>query len=214
MNYPIKLDKNRLHVFHEGKKRRIFVGELLHHLENDQYEFIYNEKYMNYKNAIPVGPDLSLFKLHHLSEKGKLFLSFIDRIPSKDNPAYKDYCESQGISPDEKNLIILLTTIGKRGPSSFIFEPVYTNDFNVDDIKKFREYLSITQNDFSLAFDINHVTLQKIEAHKSHDQNTLKLIQIFLQFPEVALWQLKLSGGRVHKDVILKLINYFERNLP
>lgn len=28
MNVPIKLDETRLHIFHEGRKRRVFVGEL------------------------------------------------------------------------------------------------------------------------------------------------------------------------------------------
>ncbi len=32
---------------------------------------------------------------------------------------------------------------------------------------------------------------------------------ILLNFPEVALWQLKLSGGRL-QDVLIKLIKYFE----
>src|SRR6202022_1252354 len=92
---------------------------------NDRYELTYNKKYAHSKNAIPIGPDLHLFKLHHQSKKGKLFSSFIDRIPEKSNPAYKDYCKAEGISSTEKNPIILLGTIGKRGPSSFIFEPVY-----------------------------------------------------------------------------------------
>ena len=49
----------------------------------------------------------------------------MDRIPSKENPAYPDYCKSQGISVNETNPIILLIAIGKRGPSTFIFEPVF-----------------------------------------------------------------------------------------
>jgi hypothetical protein len=28
MNYLTKLDENRLQIFHEGRKRRVFVGEL------------------------------------------------------------------------------------------------------------------------------------------------------------------------------------------
>ncbi len=210
MNYTIYPDKNRLQVFHEGKKRRIYVGELIYHSKKDYYEFIYNKKYINYKNAIPLGPELSLFKLHHYSEVGKIFPSFSDRLPSRENLAYEDYCESQGITPNEKNMIILLGTIGKRGPSSFIFEPVYQIEFNSSDIVNFRNKLKVTQYDLAQAFDINEVTLQRIEKDISRDQNTLKLIQIFLQFPEVALWQLKLTGGRIHKDVLLKLIKYFE----
>lgn len=209
MNYQIKLDENRLQIFHEGRKRRVFVGELSYNKKKDIYELNYDYNYANSKNAIPINPDLSLFKLHHQSKKGRIFPAFIDRLPEKMNPAYKDYCESQGISPDEKNLIILLGFIGKRGPSSFIFEPIYHNKFNPADITALRKKLDITQHDLAIAFDINKTTLQRLEAGISQDENTLKRIQILFTFPEVALWQLKQTGGQVHKDVLNKLINYF-----
>jgi len=61
-----------------------------------------------------------------------------------------------------------------------------------------------------IALDISKTTLQRIEAGISHDLNTLKYMQILLKFPEVALWQLKQTGNRVHKDVVVKLIKYFE----
>lgn len=210
MNSLIKLDESRLKIFHESRKRRVFVGELIYDKGNDKYELIYDKNYAHSKNAIPISPDLDLFKLHHYSEKGKLFPSFMDRIPDSSNPAYKDYCDAQGISLDEKNPIILLGSIGKRGPSSFIFEPVYDNGFEFSDIIKLREQLQITQHDLAEAFNISKTTLQRIEAGVSHDLNTLKYIQILLRFPEVALWQLKQTGSRVHKHVFEKLLKYFE----
>jgi len=208
MNYP--LDENRLQIFHEGRKRRVFVGELIYDDKNDRYELIYDKHYARAKNAIPIGPELTLFKLHHQSKKGKLFPSFIDRIPDKSNPAYKDYCKAQGISRDEKNPIILLGSIGRRGPSSFIFEPVYHKEFNPVDITKLRTLLQISQNDFAQAFDVSKTTMQRIEAGMSRDLNVLKFLQILFEFPEVALWQLKQTGGRVHRDVLIKLLKYFE----
>ena len=211
MNSKVQLIKNKLHIFHEIRKRRIFVGELIYIKENDQYELTYDKKYVGLKNAIAIGPDLELFKIHHVSKKGELFPVFQDRIPSKSNPAYEDYCYSEGISPNEKNSIILLGTIGKKGPSSFIFESVYRNEFRASDIKNMRESLEISQNDLALAFDIRKVTLQKIEAGESKDQNTIKLLQIFFEFPEVALWQLQQSGSRIHTSVLTKLINYFKQ---
>lgn len=209
MNYLTK-DENRLKIFHESRKRRILVGELIYDKENDRYELIYNKNYAHSKNAIPISPDLNLFKLRHQSDKGKLFSSFIDRIPDKSNPAYNDYCKAQGISPAEKNPIILLGSIGKRGPSSFIFEPVYYSEFDTSDIISLREQLQITQHDLAKAFDISQTTLQRIEAGVSSDLNTLKYMQILLKFPEVALWQLKQTGNQVHKDVLTKLIKYFQ----
>lgn len=210
MNAPIELDDTRLHIFHEGRKRRVFVGELLYDKEQERYELIYNKSYARSKSAIPIGAELDLFKLHHQSEKGKLFSSLMDRIPDRSNPAYSDYCKAQGISIDENNPIKLLGTIGKRGPSSFIFELVYSNEFYPQDIVNLRKELQITQHDFAEAFDISKVTLQRIEAGISHDINTLKRIQILLNFPEVALWQLLQTGSRVHKNVLVKLIMHFE----
>lgn len=209
MNTKIKLDDSRLLVFHEGRKRRIFVGELVYIKKNDYYEFTYDKNYLNLKTAIPIGPELSLFKTKHKSAKGKLFPSLRDRIPLKANPAYEDYCRSQGISPNEKNLIILLGTIGKRGPSSFIFEPVYKNGFSIDEVAKLRAQLQITQHDLANALDLSELTLQKIEAGKSQDANTLKRLQIYFEFPEVALWQLKQTGNRVHINILERLIKYF-----
>ena len=212
MRYQIK-NEDRLKIFHEGRKRRTFVGELIYDKKKDKYVLIYDKKYAHSKNAIPISPDLDLFKLRHQSEKGKLFPAFLDRIPEKSNPAYKDYCKSQGISPAEKNPIILLGAIGKRGPSTFVFEPSYENEFNINDITKLREELDITQHDFAKALDISKATLQRIESGESHEKNTLKYIQILLEFPEVALWQLKQTGNQVHHDVLAKLIKYFESKI-
>lgn len=213
MSAIIKLNSNRLLIFHEGRKRRIFVGELVYYKEKDQYELIYDKNYVRSKNAIPIGPEFDLFKIRHKSAKGKLFPSFFDRIPLRSNPAYEDYCKSQGISSNEQNPIILLGSIGKRGPSSFVFEPVYRKEFSSLDILKLREQLQITQHDLAQAFDINKLTLQKVESGKSHDPNTLKRLQIYFEFPEVALWQLKQTGGQIHSNTFSKLIRYFESKM-
>lgn len=206
----IKLNKNRLQIFHEARKRKFFVGELIYDEKNDKYELIYNKHYANSKTAIPISPELSLFKLKH-SSKGKLFSAFLDRIPEKSNPAYATYCKSQGISPNEKNLLVLLGAIGRRGPSSFVFEAVYGDEFKPEDVAKWRAELNISQHDFSEAFDISRVTLQKIESGESRDANTLKRIEVLCLFPEVAIWQLKKTGGRINREVLERLIKYFNQ---
>ena len=211
MKSKLELDSNRLLIFQEGRKRRIFVGELHYSVVENQYELIYNKNYARSKKAIPLGPELDLFKLRHTSAKGILFPSLADRIPSRSNPAYKDYCKSQGISVEEKNPIILLGSIGKRGPSSFIFELIYKKEFSVTNIQKLREQLQISQYDFATALDFNQTTFQKIESQKSHDLNVLKRLQIYFEFPEVALWQLKQTGNKVKSEALVKLINYFEK---
>lgn len=212
MPYPLKLNKNRLRIFQEGLKRRIFAGELRYDEKEDRYELLYDKKYTYSKNAISFGPNLSLFQLRHVSEKGKMFPYFLDRIPDRENPAYPDYCRSQGISVDENNVLVLLGTIGRRGPSCFIFEAVYDTSFDLAEIIAWRKQLEISQHDFALAFDFSKATLQRIEDGKSIDHNTLKRLEILFCFPEIALWQLKQTGGKVHVHVLTKLLEYF-RNL-
>lgn len=205
----LKINPHKLNVFSEGRKRRVFVGTLAWDEIKNSFEFRYDPKYARSKTAIPVGHELDLFKKVHIM-KGKLFPSFADRIPSIENAAYKDYCKSQGINVDEKNPIILLVSIGKRGPSTFVFEPVYKNSFAAGDIKEFRNLLKISINDMALAFDINPPTLQRLESGKKTDLATLRRIQIYLTFPKVAMWQLKLTLGRLHSDIFNSLWDHFE----
>jgi DNA-binding XRE family transcriptional regulator len=204
------VDDTRLFIFHEGRKRRIFVAQLYYSKEKNHYELIYDDKYMQWKKAIPLGQNLGLLKKRHISPKGKLFSSLLDRLPQRENPAYEDYCKSQGISPSEKNQIILLGTIGRRGPSSFIFEPVYKNDFSRENILKFRKELNLTRYDLAMAFDISVDTLKLIESGKSQDPNTMRRLQIYIDFPQVALWQLQLTGFRIHEDVLKCLVKHFK----
>jgi len=211
MNLRLELDPNKIYIFHELRKRRVYVGSLIYDKKNDVYQLEYDKNYVSSKNAIPIGPDLDLFKTIHISKKGKLFPVFLDRVPEKSNPAYKDYCLSQGIFPNEQNLIILLGSIGTRGASSFIFEPVYKTHFIAADLIKMREELQVTQYDLAVAFDINRATLQRIEAGIGSDKNTLKLLQIYFVFPDVALWQLSQTGVGIHASVLSQLIQYFKK---
>lgn len=47
-----------------------------------------------------------------------------DRLPSVDNPRYEELCSAWGISKDEKDLLILLSTLGHKSASSIEFFPV------------------------------------------------------------------------------------------
>jgi HipA-like protein len=203
------IDLFQLAVFSESRKRRLFVGTLSWNQTKNYFEFKYDSKYARSKKAIPIGKELDLFKKTHTS-KGKLFPSFADRIPSKDNPAYADYCKAQGISVDETNPIILLTGIGRKGPSTFIFEPIVKNEFKVETIRKFREEVGLSINDMALAFDLNPPTLQRLETGKKTDLGTIRRVQIYLTFPKVALWQLEMNMGKLHSETSHKLWTYLE----
>ena len=205
---------NRLDVYSESRKRRVFVGKLTFYPETKKYQFEYDIGYMRSKSAIPLGPELGLRKKIHVSEKGKLFPSFLDRIPLKENAAYVEYCESVGISPNEKNLIILLATIGKRGPSTFVFESVLDD---ADDprlmIMQIRKSLTLSQRDIATAFDLNLVTYIHMEQGRSKDKNVMRLLAIYSKFPEVALDQLLRTGSKLHQAKYLQLLNYYRNRL-
>ena len=122
-----------VNVYLERKKTRQYAGQLTK--QNKKFVFEYDKAYRCSNYPIALGPDIPFTKKKHISSK--LFPSFEDRIPSKRNPAYPEYCQSVGISPSEKNLLVLLSTIGRRGPSSFIFTPVFeTQEFSREDLKK------------------------------------------------------------------------------
>jgi DNA-binding transcriptional regulator YiaG len=207
------IDPNRLEVYSEGRKRRIYVGELFYLPKKKKYCFRYDDKYRASSVAIPIGPELDLFKKEHFSKADRLFPSFIDRIPSRSNPAYEDYCRAMEISPSEKNQIILLGSIGKRGPSTFVFEPVLQSTLSSTQILEFRSQLKLSRYDLSQVLGCNELTLQRIERGQQSDSFTFRLIEIFFEFPEVALWQLDRTERKVNSEVAQTLREFFKMRL-
>lgn len=207
MLYP--RDPDLLEVYSELKKSKSLVGKLRYDQKSKRYIFEYDRKYLLSKSSIPIGPELPLSKPTHLSKAGELFPSLLDRIPSRQNAAYEEYCLSQGISPQEKNPIILLSTIGRRGPSTFVFEAVHREPDIVQRLKHFRKEMDVNLREIAAAFDLNFLTLHKIEHGKSRDKNTLKLLTVYLTFPKTALWQIELNQRKLHKDLLAKLTQFF-----
>jgi len=203
--------KNRLDVYTESTRNKNFVGSLIRK-PNKKYYFEYSRDYLKSRGAIQIGPELPLTKIAHETTGAKLFPSFEDRIPSKSNPAYIEYCELCGISADEKNRVILLTTIGRRGPSSFVFEPYYeTGEGNVREaLIKFRKELNISLRTMAEAFNLSYLTLQKIEKGVSKDRNILRLLYLYLNFPEIAIWSLTLNSAKLPSSVVSSMMNYFK----
>ena len=182
-------------VYLESRKTRTYVGRLVEKKEANQHGFVfqYDERYLYNKSALPLGPDLPITKKVHTS--AFLFKTLNDRIPSSKNPAYEDYCKAMDISPKERNPIILLATIGRRGPSSFVFEPVYADAYSSEDLKKFRKNLGLTMREFASVFDFTPATIQRIETGKVTGKDALKRIAIYDHFPEVAIQEIVKKGG-------------------
>ena len=196
-------------VYLEFRKTRKFAGIL--RKEKSSFYFEYDMNYLRSDSSIPIGTDLPLTEIKHTSKI--LFKSFEDRIPSKHNPAYKDYCMQMGIEISEKNPIILLATIGHKGPSSFIFEPRYCSPIKINELQKFRKKLGLTFREFADVFDFSTRTLQSFEADKPISKETIKRLEIYALFPRVALYEVMRSGSVLtseKKHQVIKCINEME----
>ncbi len=180
-------------IFLEKRKTRLHVGIL--EKINDVYTFTYDENYFKAKNIIPLGPEFPLTKKEFQSEK--LFLSLEDRIPSRQNPAYPEYCQLMDIDPKENNPFILLSTIGKKGPSSFIFYPIFERKISMEDLINFRKSLGLTTREFASVFEFSQTSLNAFERGRTTGKDILKRLEILLNFPAVALDLLFVNSGHL-----------------
>ncbi len=191
-------------VYLERRKTRQLVGRL--YRNKNKFIFEYDEKYLYAKNNVSLGPEFPLTQRKF--ESHNLFVPFSDRIPSIENPAYPEYCVAMGISVSEEDPFVLLTSIGSRGPSSFIFAPEYTCSFSSKDLKAFRKNLDLSARDFCAVFEFTQAALTRVETRKSTGKDLLKRASIYANFPEVALHQLKYHGDVLHIDKRLQVEKY------
>jgi len=192
-------------VFLEGPKSRHLAGIL--EFKDGLYEFAYKNSYLKFKKAIPVGPELPLKVA--IYESVNLFPSFKDRIPPRENPAYKEYCEQFSIYHEESNLLLLLVTIGRKGPSSFVFEPLWEAPFTSDELRDFRDTLQLSTRDFADAFGISQAQIVRIENNQTSGSETLKFLEIMYEFPEIGCWYIKKYAHHLHPKDKSKLLGIY-----
>ncbi len=192
----------------ERRKTRQYVGRLSK--EKANFVFEYNMAYLRSNNPIALGPDLPVSKTKHKALK--LFPSFVDRLPSKKNPAYKEYCHSVGVSPLETNPFVLLAKLGKKGPSSFVCEPVEEEKtLSSESLKQFRKNLQLSIREFANLFDVSPSTIYRIENKKTTGKDTLKKINIYLKSPKTVLDKIKQTGGgKLHENKQHLVKKFFE----
>lgn len=190
-------------IFLEKRRTRLHVGILKR--KNAKLVFTYDENYFKAKNIIPLGPEFPLTQREFSSEK--LFPSLEDRIPSLQNPAYPEYCSAMGIDLKERDPIILLSTIGRKGPSSFIFYPIFERKVTTEDVIKFRESLGLTTREFSAIFEFSQSSLNALERNRILGSEILKRLEIILNFPDVALDFLLVNGGHLIHEKWIKATN-------
>ena len=184
-------------VYLERRKSRKFVGELTYNFKKDIYVFTYDKAYLR-ANLIPLGPELPLDLRKFTSPA--LFEPFIDRLPLRENPAYQEYCAAENIDVNEQDPFVLLTTIGKRGPSSFIFERKKQALMEAQELKVFRQELGFTTREFAIAFAIGTKTLISIEKGRSVGRDVMKRLELYIRFPEVALYEFRKNCAAIHRD--------------
>jgi len=196
-------------VFLEKRKTMVYVGRLTR--ENEGYKFVYRKNYLYAKASISLGNEMPLTQREYFSTT--LFSSLSDRIPLRENPAYPDYCRSVGISETEKDSLVLLSTIGRRGPSSFIFEPVYSRGFDGGTCKKFRTKLGLTVREFAGVFDISTATIMAIEQGRGSGKEALKRLEIYYRYSNVALDAIFARGGVLHESKRMKVMQILKQKV-
>ena len=198
-------------VYRELRRSRDYVGRL--EKTKNGFLFAYHESYLLKENALSLGPDLPLQVQPFRSKE--LFISFEDRLPSKRNPAYPEYCKHCNISPDEDDPMVLLSTIGRRGPSCLIFEGVVPDTLDAQHIKEFRQKLNLTIREFALLFDISTAALQNLEKKPSPQSELIKRLRIYMTFPQMALWEIERNRAKVHDqtyDSVVKVLQSQNKN--
>ena len=184
-------------VYLERRKSRKFVGELTYNFRKQMYIFVYDKAYLR-ANLIPLGPEMPLSLKKFFSSA--LFEPFVDRLPSRENPAYPEYCAAENIEVTEQDPFVLLTTIGKRGPSSFIFERKKQDSLGAKELKAFRQELGLTTREFAIGFAIGAKTLISIENGRSVGRDAMKRLELYIRFPEVALFEFRRNCAAIHRD--------------
>lgn len=192
-------------VFLERFQTRTYVGVLKK--ERGQFIFSYDAHYLRMPNILPLGPELPLTRQQFFSRD--LFPSFLDRLPDPHNPAYAQHCTHVGIAVTTTDPLILLAKF-KRGPSSFVFAPVYKNKYTHKDIAELQKTLGLSMQDFAYLFDISLSALQKIKSGSSSGKEVLRLLELYLKVPEALELQLQQNAKRLHPEKVERVWVYLE----
>jgi HipA-like protein len=186
-------------VYLERHKDRHLVGELTYDGKDKTYIFQYDKKYLRAK-LLPLGPELPLNPKKFVSKQ--LFESFIDRLPSRETPTYGHHCAKEGIDMNEADPFVLLTTVGKRGPSSssFVFEGQHKQAFSPESVKAFRKELRLTTKEFAQCFSIPEKMLVAIEEGVHKEPNVLQRLELYIQFPSAALFEFQRNSAEIHRE--------------
>ena len=189
-------------VYLDKKNIKIFVGSI--YRLGEKLAFRYGQKYLDRKVKLSLGPELPFSRDVYISDK--LWPSLVDRIPVRENPMYAEYCKKEGISIKEKDEIVLLGTIGKRGPSSFEF--VLIEEKNVATlVKEFREKLGLSRREFAALFDTKEISLRMVESGHNKNGELAKRLLLYVEFRNVAEKTIRNNSRKVKEEVSLRALD-------
>lgn len=105
----------KLKVWFENKNKKSFVGTL--EVTETGFRFTYSSKWLN--DFYPIDPDM-IFPVNEFTSLPDFFK---DRVPPVSRHSTLEYASAWGLKKhDLDDIILVLTTLGKRGPSKFIFD--------------------------------------------------------------------------------------------
>lgn len=189
-------------IFIEKRKTHVHVGVLKK--RDGNFVFTYDDQYFRAKYVLSLGPEFPMTKQEFVSKE--LFAAFEDRIPLRENPAYPEYCIAMGIDPKEQDPLVLLSHIGRRGPSSFIFFPIYNRTMTPEEVIAYRKSLGLTTREFAAAFEFSQASLNAFERKRSQGTAILKRLEILIHHPAVAIELLEINAGYlIHEKWIAAL---------
>ena len=198
-----------INVFLQTPSRRILAASLKK--VNNKYVLQYDEEYLKKRSAISLGPELPLSRTPIISKH--FFPSFEDRIPSRQNPAYNEYCQQWNISSEESDPLILLSTIGQRGPSSFIFRLATEQTFDGQALVTFRKNLGLSVREFAALLATNASTITKTEMGNLQSSHLLALCELLSKIPAALDFQLHKRGQYLHDDKIARVKAWLKSKL-
>lgn len=105
-------------VIFENRKKRELVGELTH--VRSKWVFQYDKKWE--KKGISLDMELPITGKPVVSKFMPEF--FAERIPPKESGTFTTYAKIWGLTEELSDPMALLVTLGHRGPSNYVFDPV------------------------------------------------------------------------------------------
>jgi hypothetical protein len=187
-------------IFLELPLSREYVGRLKK--EKNQFHFSYKAAYLKFKGAKPLD-GLPFPKKDFFSRQ--LFQAFENRMAR----FAKEYSPPPPLGVNYSDTLITLGTIAKTDDKSpFIFAPFY-QELTVEEVEKARKDMGITREEFGLIFDVQLVTLNKMQSGEIIAPDVLKRLGLYLD-PLVVKYQIAKNGHWIHSKKLKNLLKWLD----